>query len=138
MRDEVFRVWWLRLLLFVTFGFGAACMLPWVGYFWPLALLALPLGYLAVRGAMSGVQLTSDDVIVRGVFRTRRAGWNEVDRVRETAGSSTGLPWRVPEFVLRDGSIKAQEVRTLRRENSVVDDVIEASRQLLQGRPGRT
>lgn len=137
MRGEAFCVWWLRLLLFATFGFSAACMLPWVGTFWPLALLAIPLAVLAVRGVMAGVRLTNDGLTVTGVFKTHRASWSDVDLVRETAGSSTGLPWRVPEFVLRDRSIKAQELRTLRRKDSVVDDVIEASRQLLNDH-GRT
>ena len=128
IEDEKFHVWWYRTMGVVVFGFGAICQAAWVDLFWPLALLAVPLLWIAIRSARVGVTFTASKVIVRGVFRTRSASWNSVVDVRDTSGSSTGLPWRVPEFVLQEGRIKAEEVRTLRKEGTIVDEVLRAGR----------
>ena len=134
MKGQTFRLWWVRLLAGGAFGFMAAGMLDWLDLFWPLALLAVPFAWASVRAFRSGIQLTDDGVVVRGFSRTKSAPWSEVVQVRDTSGSSTGLPWRIPEFVLEDDTIKAQGFRTLRRQGSIVDDLIEASRDRLDGR----
>lgn len=122
----------------VVFGFMALGMLGWIESFWPLAGLAVPFGWLAVRSSRVGVVFTDTEVVVRGMFRTRRARWGSVVDVRETSGSSTGLRWRVPEFVLTDGRIKAEEVRSLRSEDSIVDEVLKAGRRRIADGRSRT
>lgn len=112
----------------------AAGMVAWVNIFWPLALLALPFGVVAVRAFASGIWLSDSGVKVRGFFRTQSATWDEVVHVRDTAGSSTGLAWRIPEFVLSERTMKAQDFRTLRRSDSPVDAVISASKRHMQDR----
>lgn len=112
-------------------------MVAWVTIFWPLALVALPFGTIAVRAFVSGILLDDSGVKVRGFFRTQRATWDEVVHVRDAAGSSTGLAWRIPEFVLSERTIKAQDFRTLRRSDSPVDAVISVSKRHLQDRGRR-
>lgn len=127
-----FVLWWARVFLAATFGFMAiafagslAGSLPWLG-----AVLSSPFAWLAVRSARLAVLMSEDGVEVRGLFRTQRCDWDEVQDVRVTSGSSTGLRWRIPTFVLRDGEIRAEELRSL-REGSVVDAAIAAGRRHL-------
>lgn len=126
--EQKFHIWWYRVGGFAVFGFMAASMLAWLNLFWPMALLFVPFAWLAVRLLRVGVVFTDDRLIIRGAFRTKSAPWTSVEQVRDSAGSSTGLPWRVPEFVLDEASWKAEEVRTLRRESSIVDAVVESGR----------
>lgn len=136
MERKTFRIWWIRSFAGSVFGFMAAGMLAWLDLFWPLAVLAVPFGWLSLRAFSSGIRLTEQGVVVRGFVRTRSASWSDVVQVRDTFGSSTGLPWRIPEFVLRDDTIKAQDFRTLRRHDSIVDHLIEASRRYLDAHRG--
>ena len=137
---KVFTVWWYRLMLVFFFAFAASTF----GYSvaqdsLPLALvLTAPMVFLLVRSARCAtVRLDDDGVEIRGLFRTRRAKWEDVQEVDVVDGSSTGLPWRVPAFVLRTHVIRAEEVRSL-RDRSVVDEVVaEADRRRAMPWTGR-
>lgn len=129
---ETFAVGWYRALLASTFGVIALCLggalaaaVPWLAL-----LLAAPPAWIAVRAARCGLRLSPSGVEVRGVFRTRRAEWDRVRDVRIGSGSSTGLPWRIPVFVLEDGELRAEEVRSL-REDAVADRAIDCARSFL-------
>lgn len=129
---KVFTVWWYRLMLVFFFAFAASTFgfsvaedsLPWG------LVLTAPMVFLLVRSARCAtVRIDDDGVEIRGLFRTRRAKWEDIQEVDVTTGSSTGLPWRVPGFVVGNRVIRADEIRSL-REGSIVDEVVaEANRR---------
>ena len=109
-------VWRGRTILVITFGFAAVCVLWGFGEISPVlgGGLALPPGYLAFRASRCALHLSPEGATSYGLFRTHRFRWSEVVEVYLGPGSSTGLPWMIPVFELREGIVKAQEVRSLR------------------------
>jgi hypothetical protein len=102
-----------------------------------LVMWLLGVLFITVRAPRSAtVEFSEHELVIRGVFRTRRIEWGLVRDARVGSGSSAALvPWRVPCFELEDGStVLADEVRSLRGP-SVVDDVVAEARRRLQS-PG--
>jgi hypothetical protein len=95
----------------------------------PLVVFAGVMLIRHLRGA--SVELGDDEVVIRGL-RSRRIAWTQIRDVTVARGSSvTPFRWRVPEFVLVDGSlVLADEIRSL-RVGTIVDDVVSAGRQHL-------
>jgi hypothetical protein len=136
LEQTSFSARWYRISLGGTFAMFALFL---GGPFVPTypvvaAVVAAPLMGVAVRALRAGVRLSPDGVEVRGIWRTRRASWDQVESVHVGLGSSTGLRWRIPVFVLHQGVIRAEDVRSL-REESVVDRVIEQARKYLPASP---
>jgi hypothetical protein len=115
-----------------TFGMFAVFLGgPLVSFYPPLAVLVgAPLGYLAIRAARTGLRVSAGGIEVRGVYRTRRASWDQVEDVIVARGSSVGLRWRIPVIIVHSGTIRAEDLRTL-REPSVVDDAVAHAKSLL-------
>lgn len=126
---------WYRLVLALAFAIlllltcsllGEARKNPVaVGFIGTTAAL---LGVLTYRGSRAAtLTISPSEVIIRTLLRTRRVPLDQIRDVGVGHGSSAALiPWRVPEFLLVDGStIRADEIRSL-REPSVVDAVVDA------------
>jgi hypothetical protein len=135
-----FVVRWYRAVLIAAFWFFVAVMAPLVASAAenPAALAFLVVAgcavlFVAVRSLRSAsIEFRDDEVVLYGLLRDKRIAWAQVRDVGVTRGTSAALlPWRVPYFALDDGStVRADEIRSLRKP-SIVDDVVaEAHRRL--------
>lgn len=115
--------------MFAVFLGGA--FVPWS----PLVglLVAAPMLWFSVRSARISLTLSADGAVVRGMYRTRRVAWDDVEDV-VGAGSSTGLRWRIPVIVLKHGAVRVDDLRSL-REPSIVDEAVAAAQRYLDERP---
>lgn len=135
-----FVVRWYRAVAVSAFGFFALLLL-WMAAssdniavaLWVLVWMP-PMLFVAVRSLRSAtIEFRDDEVLLCGVFRTKRIAWARIRRVDVGRGTSAALlRWRVPYFELDDGStVRADEIRSL-REPSIVDDVVAEARRRLE------
>lgn len=135
-----FVVWWYRLTLVGTFTFFAVLLLTLLpaARSNPAAVAYLGLASAAMIGVViralgsASIKMTDTEVIIRGMVRTRRLNWSGVRSVGVERGSSAAfLPWRVPYFEMKDGSVVlADDVRSLRADSLVDTVVAEARRRI--------
>lgn len=134
-----FVVRWYRAVAVSAFGFFAVLLL-WMAassdniavVLWVFVWLP-PMLFVVVRSLRSAmIEFRDDEVLLYGVFRTKRIAWTRIRRVDVGRGTSAALlPWRVPYFEFDDGSsVRADEIRSL-REPSIVDDVVAEARHRL-------
>ncbi len=142
LKDEErrFVVWWGRFVCVGVFSGQFLLLLSvalpvsgsWVERaflgFWTVLFIALV--YRCSR--MASIEFGDHGFVYRGMFRTYRVSYSDVSKVKTIRGSGVGWSAKVPRFELTDGTfVDAQEIRSLRRGASIVDDVVaEASSQI--------
>lgn len=137
-------MWWGWVLLNVNSWFAVALFLSKAtsghpnevvviyGTVW--LIFSLYLGIRSLR--FSTITFGPDEVVIPGLFRTRRIPWTDIRSVGVGPGTSTAqLPFRVPYFELHDGTfILANDIRSL-RTGTIVDAVVEEARRRISTTP---
>jgi hypothetical protein len=132
MESRSFSARWYKCLLAGAFAMFSAFIAGPLLQDYPAiaATVGLPLAVLAVRAGRIKVVIHADGMLIRGLYRTRRIPWEEIVDVVVGPGSGVGLRWRIPVVVLRVGSVRIEDLRSL-REPSVVDRAVAQAQTFL-------